>query len=58
MLKRRSAIIYEGSSLIDNEADNGCSQRLSFFNEFSYFSETSKMFGNSIKYPGVYQIFD
>ena len=59
MLKTGSAIIYEGSSLIDNEADYCCCQRLScFFNEFSCSSETSKMFDTSIKYLGVYQVFE
>ena len=57
--KTRSAIIYEGSNLIDNEADYCCSQRIEwFFNEFSCSCETSKMFETSIKCPGVYQVFD
>ena len=56
--KTRSAIIYEGSNLIDNEADY-CSQRFRlFYNEFSCSRETSKMFETSIKYSGVYQVFD
>ena len=56
--KTRSGIIYEGSNLIDNEADYCCSQRLDwFFSEFSCSCETSKMFKNSIKYPGIYQVF-
>ena len=56
--KTRSAIIYEGSNLIDNEADY-CSQRIRwFYNEFSCSCETSKMFETSIKYLGVYQVFD
>ena len=59
MLKTRSAIIYEGSSLIDKEADYCCRQRLSwFYNEFSCSFETSKMFDTSIKYLGVYQVFE
>ena len=58
-LKTRSAIIYEASNLIDNEADYCCSQLLSwFFNEFSCSCETSKMFETSIKYPGVYKVSD
>ena len=57
--KRRSAIIYEASSLTDNEPDYCCTQRLNwFFNEFSCSCETSKMFKTSIKYPGVYKVFD
>ena len=53
--KKRSAIIYEGSNLIDNKADYCCSQQLSWFS-CSY--ETSKMFDTLIKYPGVHQVFD
>ena len=57
--KTRSAIIYEASNLIGNEADYCCSQRLTwFFNEFSCPCKTSKMFKTSIKYPGVYKVFD
>ena len=49
--KTKSAIIYEASNLIDNEADYCCSQRLNwFFSEFSCSFETSKMFKTSIKY--------
>ena len=44
--------------MIDNEGGY-CSQRLSwFFNEFSCSCETLTMFETSIKYPGVYQVFD
>ena len=57
--KTRNAIIYETSNLIDNKADYCCSQRLSWlFSEFSCSCETSKMFKTSIKYQGVYKIFD
>lgn len=52
---KTSAIIYEGSDLIDNKADYCCSQQLSWFS-CSY--ETSKMFDTLIKYPGVHQVFD
>ena len=57
--KTRSAIIYDASNLIDNEADYCCSERLNwFFSEFSRSCETSKMFKTSIKYAGVYKVFD
>ena len=57
--KTRSLIIYEASSLIDNEVDFWCSQRLNwFFSEFSCTCETSKMLKTSIKYSGVYNVFD
>ena len=57
--KTRRAIIYEASNLIDNEAGYCCSQRLNwFFDECSCSCETPKMFKTSIKYPGVYKVFD
>ena len=57
--KTRSAIIYEVSNLVDNEADYCYSQRLKWFcNEFSCSCKTSKMFEISIKYPGVYKVFE
>ena len=57
--KTRSETIYEGSNLIDNEADYCCSQQLNwYFNEFSCSCQTLKMFEISIKSSGVYQVFD
>ena len=57
-IKFKTRRANEISNLIDNEADY-CSQRLSwFFNEFSCSCKTSKMSETSIKYPGVYQVFD
>ena len=52
-LKTRSAIIYEGSNLIDNEAIV-----LNNLVDFSHSYKTWTIFETSIKYPGVYQVFD
>ena len=57
--KTRSATIYEGSNMIDNEADYCRSQQLDcYFSEFSCSCKTLKMFETWIKYPSVYQVFD
>ena len=54
--KTSSGIIHQGFNLIDNETDCCCFEQLNwFFNELSYSSEISE---TSIKYVGVYQLFD